>query len=54
MSLNLGLELKSANCASKCSEIFPKKLRRGALVSGFGSKQPLQQQSTPACFIGPV
>ena len=26
----------------------------GALVSGFGSKQPLQQQSTPACFTGPV
>ena len=24
------------------------------LVSGFGSKQPLQQQSTPAYFIGPV
>ena len=26
----------------------------GALVSGFGSKQPLQLQSTPACFTGPV
>ena len=25
-----------------------------AIVLGFGSKQPLQQQSTPACFIGPV
>ena len=25
-----------------------------ALVPGVGSKQPLQQQSTPACFIGPV
>ena len=32
----------------------PKKNKWEAIVLGFGSKQPLQQQSTLACFIGPV
>ena len=34
--------------------ILPKQNKWEAIVLGFGSKQPLQQQSTPACFIGPV
>ena len=33
---------------------FSKKSGGDVLVSGFGSKQPLQQQSTCAYFIGPV
>ena len=37
---------------SECLEIIPK--NQEALVSGFGSEQRLQQQSTPACFVGHV
>ena len=38
---------------SECLEILPKN-QREALVSGFESEQRLQQQSTPACFVGHV
>ena len=33
--------------------ILPKN-KSEALVSGFGTEQSLQQQSTPACFAGHV
>ena len=54
VNLGSGLELKSANCTSKRLGILPKIRGGGAIVSGFGSKQPLQQQATSACFIEPV
>ena len=53
VSLNSGVEFKKCKLYIKMFRDFPKKSEWG-LVSGFRSKQPLQQQSTPACFIGPV
>ena len=43
----------TAAYVSKCLGIVPKNQGEG-LVSGFGSEQCLQQESTPACFIGHV
>ena len=37
----------------ECLRILPKN-EGEALVSGFGSEQPLQQQLAPACFVAPV
>ena len=58
VSLDSGLELKKWKLCIKTFRKFPKKSwggGGGGFVLGFGSKQPLQQQSTPAaCFIGPV
>ena len=54
MTLVSGLELKVKTAyVLECLGILPKN-QGEALVSGFGSEQPLQQQSTPACFVGPV
>ena len=38
---------------SECFGILPEN-QGEALLSGFGSEQRLQQQSTPACFDGHV
>ena len=45
-------KVKSAY-VSECLGILPKNHGK-ALVSGCGSEQSLQQQSIPACFVGPV
>ena len=54
MSLVSGLELKNCKLRIKMLRNSSKKSKWETIVLGFGSKQPLQQQSTPACFIGPV
>ena len=55
VSLVSGLELKTWRLRnlSECVGILPKN-QGEALVSGFGSEQRLQQESTPACFAGQV
>ena len=55
MSLVWGLELKnmSTPCVSECLGILPKN-QGETLQSGFALEQGLQQQSTPACFLGHV
>ena len=42
-----------AGCLLECLGILLKNQEK-TLVSGFGSEQPLQQHSTPSCFVGPV
>ena len=54
MSLVSGLELKNCKLRIKMLRNSSKKSKWETIVLGFGSKQRLQQQSTPACFIGPV
>ena len=56
VSLNSRVELKKCKLYIKMFINFSEKPMGlgGELVSDFRSKQPLQQQSTPACFIGPV
>ena len=53
MSLVSELKLKSEDCILESLGILPKNQGEG-LVSGFGSEQPVKQQSTPASFIGPT
>ena len=47
-----GLELRNCKLRIKILRNSSRKTKWEAIVLGFESKQPLQQQSTPACFTG--